>query len=328
MEIITVITDPKEIEKLHNIFLNQINKFSTDKIYCGVGYPSGSFKDNVSYSKELNIWLSVQKHHNKYWNGFGIGKPIENKNNSLKGEINFPYSGINRRIAGVFAKNDYNQYYVLHRGKIGGGRKGRGKNFFLNNFRGDFINAIDENYTSPFCLVGELNSKHFPEQVANFIKEINRVKYLKLEDSAENFKNLGDFKYSKEKSGSSITENNEPRTIDRTHGIVVNKLADELIKKGYKVANDKNRDLFIHINDKIKKLFEIKTNSGTQCLYTGLGQLLIYSIPIKNDVDKYLVVPDQLEKEVTERLNSLGVEVVYYKWIKDKEVEFSGLDDI
>lgn len=328
MEIITVIIDSKEIEELHNIFLDQINKFSTDKINCGVGYPSGSFKDKVSYSQELNIWLSNQTHHNKFWNGFGIGKPLENKNNSLKGEINFPYKGINRRIAGVFAKSDNNNYYVLHRGKIGGGRKGIGKKFFIENFRGDFVIAKDGNIKSRFCLVGELNSPHFPEQVANFIKEINRVKHLKKEDSAENFKELGDFKYSEEKSGTSITENNEPRTIDRTHGIVVNKLADELIKKGYKVANDKNRDLFTHIGDKIEKLFEIKTNSGTQCLYTGLGQLLIYSIPIKNKVDKYLVLPDKLEKKVSNRLNNLGVEIIYYKWGENKQVEFKGLDEL
>ena len=52
------------------------------------------------------------------------------------------------------------------------------KVFFTDNFRGDFVDAIDGDRESRFCVVGELESKHFPEQVANFIKEIHRVKQL------------------------------------------------------------------------------------------------------------------------------------------------------
>ena len=35
-------------------------------------------------------------------------------------EINFPIKGIRRTVAGVIAKDSNNDYYILHRGKLGG----------------------------------------------------------------------------------------------------------------------------------------------------------------------------------------------------------------
>ena len=103
---ITIISDKKEIENYHKQFHSNLDKFFTEKINCWVGYPSGSFNDTVKYSPQLNIWLSHGEDDNKFWNGFGIGKPIEGKNNSLIGEINFPKVGIYRRVAGAFGVED------------------------------------------------------------------------------------------------------------------------------------------------------------------------------------------------------------------------------
>lgn len=92
-------------------------------------------------------------------------------------------------------------------------------------------------------MVGELNSKHFPRQIANFINEIYRIKNLELNFV---FNDLADFSYTDEYFGTSVTEKNEPEIIERTHGIVVNALARELIDRGFNIGNDRNRDLFIH----------------------------------------------------------------------------------
>jgi hypothetical protein len=325
--VITIITDSNEITSLHERFHHYLNNFLTENIRCWVGYPSGSFEDTVRYSPELDIWISHDEHKTKFWNGFGIGKPIEGKNNSLNGEINFPYEGIYRRIGGVFAAEDNGNILVLHRGTIGGGRAGVGKHYFTNNFRGDFVNAIDGNKETEFCLVGELNSPHFPKQVANFIKEIYRVKYLDSNQAMTDFGELTDFNYTSEHSGRTVTERNDPIVIDRTHGIVVNALAEELQQRGYKVGNDRNRDLFIHKENKITTLFEIKTSSSTQCLYSAVGQLIIYSIPIRSHANLIAVLPDELNKKVVARLSSLGIKLLYYQWDNDRPI-FSGLDKL
>lgn len=203
---ITVITDRQEVKKLHKQFHNRLDKYLTEDIDCWVGYPSGSFQDIVRYSPELDIWISQAEHENKYWNGFGVGRPIEGKNNSLNGEINFPYEGNYRRIAGAFAVEDNGNILVLHRGKIGGGKPGIGKIYFTDNYRGDFVTAIDGDRETEFCLVGELNSQQFPRQVSNFINEIYRVKNLEDSETSADFSNLTDFNHTDEHSGRSVTK--------------------------------------------------------------------------------------------------------------------------
>ena len=314
---IRIISNRKEIEKYHNQFHSKLDEFFTEKVNCWVGYPSGSFEDTVKYSDKLNIWISSNEQPNRFWNGFGVGRPRENKNNSLNGEINFPYENINRRIAGVFAVEENGNILVLHRGKIGGGKKGIGKHFFKDNFRGDFVNAIDGNRETEFCLIGELKSNHFPNQVANFIKEIYRVKHLGNDETNVDFDELNNFSFTNEHSGTVETKQSGTKTIDRTHGIIVNALAAELEHRSYKIGNDKNRDLFIHNKSEISALFEIKTSSTTQNLYTAVGQLLIYSIPINNSVKMIAVLPDKLNTIVEKRFNELGIELLYYNWEND-----------
>lgn len=321
---VTVITDREQIRNLHAKFHKRLDNFLTDRIGCIVGYPSGSFPDTVRYSPKLNIWISVRKHENRFWNGFGIGKPTEGRNNSLNGEINFGYHGA-RNIAGVFAIDNNKKILVLHSGNIGGGKKGVGKNLFLSKFNGDFVNAVHGVSEIKYCLVGELQSPHFPRQVANFINEIYRVKNIANGETVAVFDFLTDFKYTDEHSGVSVTERNEPLIIVRTHGIVVKALADELRTRGLQVGNDKNRDLFVHQRGQITTLFEIKTSSSTQCLYSAVGQLLLYSIPIGNRVTLIAVLPDKLSKTVTTRFSGLGINLLYYKWDND-EPKFADLD--
>ena len=324
---ITVVTDRQQIKTLHGKFHKRLDKFLTEDIDCWVGYPSGSFEDTVRYSPELDIWISQDELDNKFWNGFGVGRPIEGKNNSLNGEINFPYEGNYRRIAGAFAIEDNGNILVLHRGKIGGGKPGIGKHYFTDNFRGDLITAIDGDRDTEFCLVGELNSQHFPRQVSNFINEIYRVKNLEEGETVTDFGDLTDFNYTDEHFGRTVTERNDPVIIERTHGIVVNALAKELKDRKFKIGNDRNRDLFIINSGQIITLFEIKTSSSTQCLYSSVGQLLLYSIPIANSVKLIAVLPNKLSKTVTKRFSSLGINLLYYKWAND-EPKFIDLDDI
>ncbi len=326
---ITVITDKGEIKRLLNSFHRQLDQYLTESVRCYVGYPSGSFEDVVRYSPELNIWKShiYFNQVDKFWNGFGIGRPLEGKNNSLVGEINFPHEGIKRAIAGAFGIDENGKIMVLHRGKIGGGKPGVGKSIFVDNFRGDFIYAIDDDRETRFCLVGELGSEYFSHQVVSFIHEIRRVKNLLVAGTTPNFENLLNFIYTAEHSGVSVSERNEPVFMNRTHGIVANALAAELSRRGYQVSNDQNRDLFIHNGNQITALFEIKTSSSTQNLYSAIGQLLVYSIPIRNAVQLVAVLPDPLATSVENRFAELGIKILYYE-IVNGVPRFIGLESL
>ena len=59
----------------------------------------------------------------------------ENQNNNIVVEINIPVIP-DGRVGGVFVRQtSTGKIYLMHHGKIGGGRKGIGKTAFLNGFR-------------------------------------------------------------------------------------------------------------------------------------------------------------------------------------------------
>ena len=276
---------------------------------------------NFLFKEKLNCSMHEKNEEdNRFWNAFGIGKPKAGQNNSITGEINFPFEGINRRTAGAFAEDNNGNILVLHRGKIGGGKKGIGKDNFINHVRGvDFVTAIDGNIETEFCLIGELNSKYFSKQVAIFIKEISRIKRnLENEDSISDIKNaLNNFNYTSEHSGQSTSKSQGDRIINRTHGIVVDALAKELEKRNCKIGSDKNRDLFVHEGTEITMLFEVKTNNSIQDICTAVGQLIVYSIPVKNKPKLVMVFPKPLSIGVTDRLLQLGIVPLYYSWVNE-----------
>ena len=88
----------------------------------------------------------------------------------------------------------------------------------------------------------------------------------------------------------------------------------------YQIAKNKNIDLFIHDKGKIKMIFEVKRSSSSQHLFAGVGQLLIYSMPVKNKVDLILVLPDKLKQTIENRLEKLGIRVLYYDYNDGKPI--------
>jgi hypothetical protein len=63
------------------------------------------------------------------------------------------------------------------------------------------------------------------------------------------------------------------------HGVVVNALATTLRGEQFRIANSAQRDLCIlDQEERIAALFEIKTDTSPQAIYTAVGQLLMHSI--------------------------------------------------
>lgn len=320
---IKIIEDRSKIEQIHRKFRDTIIKNFSEKINCLIGYKGRSIDDEVYYSDEVKLWASFGAENNRYWNAFGIGRP-QNKSNSIIGEINFPFEN-NRRIQGVFAEDNNGEILVLHRGTIGGGRKGIGKKLFSDNYREKPIDAIDGDIETEFYFVGDLKSKLFPKQLARFIYEIDRIKKLVKNPSAVPNLKLA---FSDEHFGISVSEPDNPIKMERIHGIVVNSLAKEIEKKGLSIGNNREMDLYVYNKrEQIIALFEIKTTLSTQSLYSAVGQLLLYSIPIKNKVKLVAVLPSKLKYDVSKRFNELGIDILYYYWEKEEPI-FINLDKL
>jgi hypothetical protein len=318
---IRTINDPKQIRKLYKKLTEQLLPLFSEQMTCTIGYHGGSFTETVHYARELDLWYATWEEKEVIKNLFGTGRPNEHTSNSMTGQVNIPTKKINRSIAGTFAQTEDQEILLLHRGNIGGGKENVGKQSFLENYRGDVEEVEEQGAGTRFCVVGVVDSPFFPEQLKNFIAEIGRVKALL--SGTPGF-NIDQFRFNDEKGGKyKLGELKRDRTANRTHFLVVNHLADVLRKQGLLVGNDPNRDIYIHDNQRIKALFEIKSSLTTQNLYTAVGQLLVYSIPIRNKVKLVLVLPDKLEAEVAKKLKSLGIELLYFKWNDETQPVFS-----
>lgn len=173
-----VIEDFDRILILQEQFVKNLHKVLNETKSSIIGHQSGSSSEIVNFSSDLEIWTAFKALESRYWNSFGIGIPVENRGISIISEINFPIEGINRRIGGAFAEDD-DSIVILHRGKIGGGLVGVGKNLFFENFKGELVNAKDGDIETRFALVADFNSDRFVEEMIDFIIDIDNIKKTK-----------------------------------------------------------------------------------------------------------------------------------------------------
>ena len=90
-------------------------------------------------------------------------------------EINFPLSGINRRVAGAVAEDAAGDLHILHRGRIGGGRAGTGAELFWAHFAGDRVVATDGDRDTTFAVIGPVGSPKLVRGLRFFVKEVDRI---------------------------------------------------------------------------------------------------------------------------------------------------------
>ena len=324
---IELITKQQDIKLYHAKFIKQLNSVFKKKIDCQVGYPGGNFVKTVKYSPLLNLWMLTFEADNKYWNGFGSGKPAEDGMNPITVEINFPLSGISRKISCAFAIENKKKILILHRGRIGGSKRGVGKNLFHNHFRGEYVHVIEDGEETEFAVVAELNSGFFIHQLVDFINEIRRIKNMENDLFTPDFSDLNKYKFNEQPDKPGKLRFVKSLGTDRNHSLVVNALSEKLQELGFQVANDGYRDLFIFKNNKIITLFEVKSSNTTQQLSSAIGQLIFFSMALKNPLKKILVLPAKLNPDVEQQLHQLGISVLYYEWEKF-HVQFNELEQI
>lgn len=165
-----IITNSKTSRRCKRIFRDRMLKECSVRILCTVTDRSSRNPQPkyVYYSPALKIWYNCD------WDGineFGIGKPEENGHA-------FPVAYFNvAKNTAVFGEDEGN-LYILHSGRIGGGKPGIGKNLLLKNYsRPNAILNFKNNYqTKQYILIADLDSKNLPKKVAEFIYEVYRIK--------------------------------------------------------------------------------------------------------------------------------------------------------
>jgi hypothetical protein len=252
------------------------------------------------------------------------GQPLS----SIDCEVNVAPNGIDRTVSGAFAVDESGGYFLVHRGRIGGGRKGIGKQLFLNNYRGKLLTMQSGSQTEDVALVGAMESERFAEQLANFVEQVRKMKLLRKYGSTLILPRakLKTLEYNPEFTGKKTSYSTKSQIeTEADHGLIVDELERQLGSRGFQTGNRGFVDLYARKRGRAALVFEVKTSDDLGSCYTATGQLLFNSIRLGGNPKKIGVFPDTIRNSTRDILSSIGVSCITYRWRNNRPILDPGL---
>lgn len=167
----SIISDTADIRAAAQQLDANLRTALPDRIDCSVGGAGGSFATTIAYAPSLDLWYAAQQNGKTYWHGFGNGAPQAGKKVALASEINIPADGLNRTISGAFARDDAGRVWLLHRGKIRGG-----KALFFAHYNGATVTVQDGDKEDSCALIGAVDDPEIAAHIARFVAAVVRIK--------------------------------------------------------------------------------------------------------------------------------------------------------
>ena len=305
-----VIDDEKLIRKYAKLFARSFKPFTDETIRVKLGHQGASFPAKVSWSKRLGVWsFSKSVARIRYANSFGTGKPQEGSSLPITTEMNFPWSGIDRKTGAAFARDAWDNIYVIHRGKIGGGKKGIGKSLFEENYRGVWSWMEDGDTPALVAVIGALQSPRFALQAAQFVRKIDRLKST-VSSSLQTSLNFPDLSFREEligdtpavPAGGSLSE-----ACD--HDIILSRLASLLKRWKFKVGNDADHELFLmHPDDnRMSHVFAVSADSTSRSILAAAADLLLRKSAGGEPLTAVLVIQEDKLIQYVQPLQRIGI---------------------
>jgi len=173
------LSDPDEIGGAYALLSRRLKEDGETR-ETTIGYQGGNETVSVEWHSNEGFWvlLAPKRIENRYWCAYGLDEPHPGSLLPITCEINIPREGVDRRIGGAFARDtDSGELFLVHSGKVGGGRAGIGMENFLDNYRGTFYwlyrktGGKDE-----VILVGGLADEDLRVKIGCFIREVAEFK--------------------------------------------------------------------------------------------------------------------------------------------------------
>lgn len=319
----------KEIERILTN-LAQILQIGSNRHKVHVGWRGGGKDCTVFWNSRYEFWSVINPvtRPSRHVLFFGPDDPHDYKNLRISCEINPPKSGSDRRCAGIFVKDSRDVVFLAHTGKIGGGYPGVGKRAFLGSSYAGTLESVrwPDGVTTQVLVLGPIDSR-LPELLGQFIHSVqkfkNEVRSGKIRPTkAQAFTYKPEF-YGTRKSYSVGTV--ESRC---THGLIVEALAHELERRKMKYHNNRFQDL-VWARDATgaRSVFEIKTDTSTSSIYSGIGQLMLHTAVDQTKPQKVLIIPDKPMSRTTVALQNIGIHIVVYSRLTSG-YKFNGLAEL
>jgi hypothetical protein len=324
-----VIEEQAAIKKYAGQFNKKFKSFIDEEIKVKLGHQGAGFPAKVLWSKSLGIWkFSRAIKEVRYWNAFGVGKPGASSVLSIASEINFPWSQIDRKTGGAFAEDAWGNVFVIHRGKIGGGKKGIGKSLFEHNYRGVWSFMEDGDLLSQVAVIGALNSPRFALQAAQFVKKIEILKSTAA-PSTQTEMNFSEISFREDLVGSAPSLVEDEISFACDHDLVVGSLAALLQRQKIKIGNDTESELFTvdPSENRISYIFEVLTDTKEKNVLAAAAKLLLQTSAAALNPLPVMVLPEDKVNSYAQELQRINISVLGFRWQEEKVI-FSGLEKI
>lgn len=323
-----IIADQVTIKKYNRQFIRRFKPLIDEKIKIKLGHQGASFPATVFWSKKLGLWFFPRAIKEiRYWNAFGTGRPKPGVLVSTTAEINFPWSGIDRKTGGAFAKDAWGNVFVVHRGKIGGGKKGVGKSLFEQNYRGIWSFLEDGEDLTQVAVVGALNSVRFAAHVAQFVKKIELLK-LQAVRSAQTQFDFPEINFRENRVGSPPQTDEPDISAKCDRELVISALAAILKRWNFKIGNSENCELFLfEPTGKISHVFEFLTDIQGKNVMAAAARSLLSAQTGSDNPLAILVLPEEKTNEVAQILQKINVEVIGFRF-EEERIVFPDLSKI
>jgi len=324
-----VVDDQDLIRKYARLFAKNFKPFIDESIKVKLGHQGASFWAKVSWSKKLGIWIFSQAAQGvRYWNVFGMGKPQTGSHLPITAEINFPWAGIDRKTGAAFAQDAWNRIYAIHRGKIGGGKKGVGKSLFEENYRGIWAWMEDGATLSQVAVIGALQSKRFAMQAAQFVGKIEKLKST-ASLSPQTSLNFSEVSFHEELVGDPPSSPLDEVTCACDHNLIINHLAALLHRWKFKIGNDTNSELFLMqpASDRISHVLAVSADSSEKSVLAAAAKLLLRKSAEEDHPSAFLMMPEDKMNMYVQQMQRIHIEVLGYR-LEGERIIFPDLGKI
>jgi hypothetical protein len=324
-----VLDDESAIKRYRRQFIRSFKPFIDEKIPVNLGHPGATVKAKALWSQRLGIWMVNEKTSgNRYGHAFGADKPAGTSHIPITCEINFPVKGVDRRMGGALAIDRDGRIFVVHRGRIGGGKKGVGKALFDDHYRGVWAIMEDGSAETTVALIGVLNSSRFVRQVSQFVRKVDRMKNLFSSRTSQVEMSFDELHFREELIGARYADPLTDPAAMCDHGLIVKDLYDALSRLGLKAGNDPERELLIvNARKEITAVFEVTTDTSIHSIQSAAARLLLANTELPKQPRLIIAVPEAIDETLQRKLKKLGVDVLPYSWKHDQAV-FPGLQSL
>ncbi len=276
----------------------------------------GKAKGDIAWLREHAFWWrhDATLLRNRHWLVFGHAPDTPTRTETITCEINLPFAGADRRIAGAILRDEDDALYLAHSGKIGGARAGQRKQAFRDFAASGNWQAArwPDGSTTELLVIGPLEGPRLARQVGRFVSAVQRFK-----------------------SGDGATAALDaatpaPAAAEASHAIsaacdrplVLDALAEELARRG--LSADGGGDPLFTPRRTAPPLLEIATDPAVDRIERAVGRLLLRRGG-SNGAAAILIVPETARAALAEAVGPAGVHVVGYHWRAARPV-FDGLD--